>query len=151
MCGVQHKPRGNWRIGEIERYSKRLEHDTRRLPVVRHALINGVRQQATPAEIGGKLFQALADRLGIARSEAHRRIEEAHDLGERQALTGEPVPARLAATAAAERAGLVGNGSNPSRSGVVNASNDKSAKPETASRNASNAATISSRLLIAIP
>jgi hypothetical protein len=34
---------------------ERLEHDLRRLPVARHALINGVRQQATAAEIGGKL------------------------------------------------------------------------------------------------
>jgi uncharacterized protein DUF222 len=87
---------------------ERLEHDSRRLPVARHALLNGVHQQASTAEIGGTLSHALADRLGIARSEAHRRIEEAADLGERRALTGEPLPPRLAATAAAQRAGALG-------------------------------------------
>ncbi|MGC2656326.1 MAG: DUF222 domain-containing protein, partial [Mycobacterium sp.] len=87
---------------------ERLESECRRLPVARHALLNGVREQASAAEIGGKLSQVLADRLGIARSDAHRRIEEAGDLGERRALTGEPLPPRLAATAAAQRAGTLG-------------------------------------------
>jgi hypothetical protein len=94
------------RLGLLER----LEHDCRRLPVARHALINGVRQQAGPAEIGGKLSHVLADRLGITGSEANRRIDDAADLGQRQALTGEPLPARLAATAAAQRRGLLGAG-----------------------------------------
>jgi hypothetical protein len=89
---------------------ERLEHDLRRLPVARHALINGVRQQATAAEIGGKLSHVLADRLGITRSDANRRIEDAADLGQRRALTGEPLPARLAATAAAQRQGVLGEG-----------------------------------------
>ncbi len=91
-------------------FLERLEHDTRRLPVVSHALINGVRQQASPAEIGGKLPHALADRLNITRAEANRRIEDAADLGQRRALTGEPLPPRLAATAAAQRDGLLGAG-----------------------------------------
>ncbi len=89
---------------------ERLEREVRRLPVVRHGLINGVRQGATAAEIGGKLSQVLADRLGIARAEAHRRIEDAADLGERRALTGEPLAPRLAATAAGQRRGALGEG-----------------------------------------
>ena len=76
--------------------------------MARHALINGVRQQATAAEIGGKLAHVVADRLRITRADATRRIEEAEDLGQRQALTGEPVPPRLSATAAAQRAGSIG-------------------------------------------
>jgi hypothetical protein len=92
------------------RLLERLEDDCRRLPVVRHALINGVRQEATAAEIGGKLSHVLADRLNITRAEANRRVEEAADLGERRAFTGEPLPARLAATAAAQRTGTVGEG-----------------------------------------
>ena len=60
---------------------ERLERDTRRLPVARHALIGGVRQQATTAEIGGKLAHVLADRLSISRADAARRIDEAEDLG----------------------------------------------------------------------
>ncbi|HYB37166.1 MAG TPA: DUF222 domain-containing protein [Mycobacterium sp.] len=82
----------------------------RRLPVPRHALIAGVRQQASPAELGGKLAHVLADRLHISRAEANRRIGEAHDLGRRRALTGEPLPPRLSATAAGQRAGAIGAG-----------------------------------------
>jgi Domain of unknown function (DUF222) len=89
---------------------ERLEHETRRLPVPRHALIAGVRQQASPAELGGKLAHVLADRLHISRAEANRRIGEAHDLGRRRALTGEPPPPRLSATAAGQRAGAIGAG-----------------------------------------
>src|SRR5208283_3879175 len=39
-----------------------------------------------------------------------RRIAEAADLGERRALTGEPLAPQLMATAAAQRQGLVGDG-----------------------------------------
>ncbi len=50
----------------------------------------------------------LADRLRITRAEAGRRVAEAQDLGQRRALTGEPLPARLSATAKAQRDGLLG-------------------------------------------
>jgi hypothetical protein len=89
---------------------ERFEQDIRRLPVPGHELINGVRRQANAAEIGGKLSHVLADRLRITRAEATRRIHEAQDLGARQALSGEPLPPRLAATAAGQRAGQVGAG-----------------------------------------
>ncbi|WP_156748045.1 HNH endonuclease signature motif containing protein, partial [Mycobacterium sp. E3198] len=39
-----------------------------------------------------------------------RRVDEAEDLGERRALTGEPLAPKLAATAAAQRQGLIGDG-----------------------------------------
>ncbi|MCV7261217.1 HNH endonuclease signature motif containing protein [Mycobacterium shimoidei] len=87
---------------------ERFEDDTRRLPVPRHELINGLRQQATPAEIGGKLPHVLADRLRITRGDAKRRIEEAQELGTRQSLAGEPLPPHLSATAAGQRAGDIG-------------------------------------------
>lgn len=87
---------------------QRLEDETRRLPVTRHELVNGVRRQATPAEIGGKLPHVLADRLRITRGEAARRIAEAEDLGNRTALTGEPLPPQLPASAAGQRAGAIG-------------------------------------------
>ncbi len=89
---------------------ERLETVTRRLPVAGHALINGLRRQATPAEVGGRLSRVLADRLRISRAEANRRIGEAEDLGERQALNGESLPARLPETAAGQRAGEIGAG-----------------------------------------
>jgi hypothetical protein len=60
---------------------ERLQQDTSdcRWPGTR--LINGVRQQATTAEIGGKLAHVVADRLPMTRADAARRIEEAEDLG----------------------------------------------------------------------
>ncbi|MBO0864272.1 MAG: HNH endonuclease [Mycobacterium sp.] len=89
-------------------FLERFENETRRLPVPRHELINGVRRQATPAEIGGKLAHVLADRLRITRGEAARRIDEAAELGSRQALTGEPLAPQLPATAAGQRAAAIG-------------------------------------------
>jgi hypothetical protein len=92
------------------RLLEQLEKETRRLPVPRHELINQIRRQASPVEIGGKLAHVLADRLLITRAEANRRINEAQDLGQRTALSGEPLPPRLPATAAAQREGTIGAG-----------------------------------------
>jgi Domain of unknown function (DUF222) len=89
---------------------ERLETETRRLPVAGHPLINQLRRQASETELGGKLAHALATRLRITRGEASRRINEADDLGPRQAITGEPLPPRLEATAAAQRDGTIGAG-----------------------------------------
>jgi hypothetical protein len=80
----------------------------RQLPTVEHPLINQLGQQASDTELGGTLSQALADRLRITRAEASRRIHDAADLGERRAITGEPLPPRLEATAAAQRDGQIG-------------------------------------------
>jgi hypothetical protein len=89
---------------------ERLERETRRLPVPGHALINQLSRQASESELGGKLGHALANRLRITRGEAGRRIREAEDLGPRRSITGEPLPPRLEATAAAQRAGEIGAG-----------------------------------------
>ena len=86
----------------------RLEQETRRLRVPGHELINQLAEQATPAELGGKLSHMLADRLRITRGAAARRVAEAADLGPRRALTGEALPPLLTATAAAQRDGKVG-------------------------------------------
>jgi hypothetical protein len=86
----------------------KLEHETRRLVVPCHALINQLSEQSDPTEIGGKLSHALADRLRITRGEAARRVGEAADLGPRRAITGEPLPPLLAGTAAAQRNGEIG-------------------------------------------
>src|ERR1700722_1089458 len=92
------------RVGLLER----LEQAARRLPVARHELIKEAPRRATPSEIGGKLPHILADRLRITRAEATRRIEEADDLGQRCALTGEPLAPQLPATAAVQRGGKIG-------------------------------------------
>lgn len=92
------------------RVLERLEHLVRRLRTPQHTLINQLDLQASEEELGGKLRSALADRLRITKAEAGRRIDEAADLGERRALTGEPLAPQLSATAAAQRQGLVGDG-----------------------------------------
>ncbi len=79
------------------------------LPAVEHPLINQLAEQSDATELGGKLAQALADRLRITRAEASRRIHEAEDLSERRALNGEPLEPVLPATAEAQRTGAIGS------------------------------------------
>ncbi len=88
----------------------RLENVARRLPVPGHQLINQLAGEATRDELGGRLPDAVADRLHITRGDASRRIAEAADLGPRRALTGEPLPPLLTGTAAAQRDGTIGAG-----------------------------------------
>ncbi|OBK98402.1 hypothetical protein A5645_03410 [Mycobacterium asiaticum] len=89
---------------------ERLERVSRRLRVPQHVLINELGAQASTEELGGTLSCALADRLRITKAEASRRIGEAEDLGERRALTGQPLAPTLSATARAQRQGLIGDG-----------------------------------------
>ena len=63
---------------------ERLERVARRLRVPGHALINQLAEQANEEELGGKLRDALANRLRISPAEAGRRVAEADDLGPRQ-------------------------------------------------------------------
>src|SRR6201993_1115873 len=89
---------------------ERLERVARRLRAPQHALINQVGAQAAEQELGGTVRSALADRLRITKAEAGRRIDEAEDLGQRRALTGESLAPQLSATATAQRQGLIGDG-----------------------------------------
>jgi hypothetical protein len=92
------------------RVLERWEQMRRWQPAVEYALINQLAAQADSTELGGKLPAALANRLRISRAEASRRIHQAADLGERQALNGEPLPPVLPATAEAQRNGAIGAG-----------------------------------------
>lgn len=87
---------------------RRIETVARRLPVPGHDLINQLGREASTIELGGSLRTALTEQLHIRRADARRRIAEAEDLGRRRALTGEPLPALLEGTAAAQRAGAIG-------------------------------------------
>jgi hypothetical protein len=89
---------------------ERLERAARRLRAPQHALINQLDAQAGEEELGGQLRSALADRLRITTAEAGRRINEAADLGQRRALSGESLAPQLPATATAQRQGLIGDG-----------------------------------------
>ncbi|MEE6135064.1 HNH endonuclease signature motif containing protein [Mycobacterium sp. 050128] len=92
------------RLALLARYEK----VRRRLSVGEHPLINELAHEATPAELGGKLCHAIADWTLISRADAARRVREAADLGPRRAITGEPLAAVLASTAAAQREGQLG-------------------------------------------
>lgn len=88
-----------------------LEHcetTRRQLPSIEQSLINQIAEQSTEEELGGRLPAALASRLRITRAEAGRRVGEAAELGQRLALTGEPLAPQLSATAAAQRDGHIG-------------------------------------------
>ena len=64
--------------------------------------------ETTPKELGAKSWKdVLRIRWRISATEANRRLAEAADLGPRRALTGEPLAPVLAATAAAQAAGLI--------------------------------------------
>jgi hypothetical protein len=95
---------------ERMRALERLERATRRLRAPGHGLINELGAEAGEEELGGTLRSVLADRLRITKAEAGRRIADAEDLGERRALTGEPLAPLLSHTAAAQRDGLIGDG-----------------------------------------
>ncbi|WP_374022191.1 HNH endonuclease signature motif containing protein [Mycobacterium sp. HNNTM2301] len=92
------------------RVLERVERVARRLRAPQHALINQLGAQASAEELGGSLRVGLADRLRITKAEAARRVGEAAELGERRALSGEPLAPLLSATAAGQRAGLIGEG-----------------------------------------
>ncbi len=95
---------------ELLRALERLERVARRSRAPQHAVINQLGAQASEQELGGTLRSALADRLRITKADAGRRIAEAEDLGERRALTGEPLTPRLSHTAGAQRDGIIGDG-----------------------------------------
>ena len=80
----------------------------RRLPAVEHQLVSEL-AHAPGEELGGRPAHVLADRLRIYRRDAARRIEQAADFGARTTLAGLPLPPRLEATAAGQRAGLIGD------------------------------------------
>src|SRR5271155_1912419 len=89
---------------------QRCERIRRWLPAIEHPVINQISAHTDPAELGGTLAAALANRLRITRADAFRRIHDAADLGQRPALTGDPLAPVLPATAAAQRNGAIGAG-----------------------------------------
>jgi len=88
---------------------ERLEVDRRRQPAIEHQILDQLRSQTTPAEVGGKNWSdVLTQRLRLSGPEARRRLAEAEDLGPRRAFTGEPLEPRLPQTAQRQAAGEIG-------------------------------------------
>lgn len=80
----------------------------RQARVAEPELINHLKARCSDTELGGRLHTVIADRLHITPAESTRRIHDAAELGPRWALTGEPLPPVLAATAAARRKAGIG-------------------------------------------
>jgi hypothetical protein len=94
---------------EVVAVMSRLEAVTRRRPVVEHRLISQLVRNGSAVELGAKNFAGVLETaLRISRKDARRRLDEAQDLGERIALSGEPLAPRLPHTAAAQAAGDIG-------------------------------------------
>ena len=73
-----------------------------------HHILVAAQAQATAREIGAKNWaEVLRIRLHIDTTEANRRVRDAEHLGPRTGLTGEPLPPRWEAAAAAQAAGAI--------------------------------------------
>ena len=78
------------------------------LPALRHRMLARLQVEATPPQMGAKNWKdVLATRWRISGAEAGRRLADAALLGPRRALTGQPLAPVLAATAAAQAAGVI--------------------------------------------
>jgi Domain of unknown function (DUF222)/HNH endonuclease len=85
---------------------ERLETVRRQQTVASHDIIAGLANEDR-ANIGGPVHKVVADWLRISCAEARRRLRDAQQLAPRVSLTGQPLPPRLPATAAAWRAGAL--------------------------------------------
>ena len=87
----------------------RLEARRRRQPVIEHTILSRLVAETSPAELGAKSWgEVLSRRLRISVDEARRRVQDAADLGPRQALSGQPLAPHWPTTAAAQAHGQVG-------------------------------------------
>ncbi len=78
------------------------------LPSVSQRLLARLQAEATPQQLGAKSWKdVLTVRWRISAAEANRRLNEAAVLAPRRTITGEPLPAALPATAAAQDLGLI--------------------------------------------
>ena len=81
---------------------------TCQLPSVSQRLLARLQAEATPQQLGAKSWKdVLTVRWRISSAEANRRLGEAAVLAPRRTITGEPLPAVLPATAAAQALGLI--------------------------------------------
>jgi hypothetical protein len=85
---------------------ERLETFRRQQAVAGHDIIAGLANEDR-ADIGGPVHKVVADWLRITCGEARRRLRDAQQLASRVSLTGQALPPRLPATAAAWRSGAL--------------------------------------------
>ena len=93
---------------EVVQVLAQLETVSRRQPVVAHRLIGKLVRDGSARDLSAKsVTEVLTTALRISPAEAKRRLKDAAELGERTALTGEPLPPLLPATAAGQAAGQI--------------------------------------------
>jgi len=93
---------------EVVEFLDELETLSCELPTQWHRGLARLQIETTAKEMGAKSWnEVLRIRWRISTAEAGRRLAEAAVLGPRQALTGQPLAPVLAATAAAQGAGLI--------------------------------------------
>ena len=80
-----------------------LETAKRRLSAVSHTVALAAAKSDAPTV----MVKAIADQIRVTPAEARRRVRDAEQLAPRTALSGEPLPAELAATAQAWHAGAL--------------------------------------------
>ncbi|MEE6165787.1 MULTISPECIES: HNH endonuclease signature motif containing protein [unclassified Mycolicibacterium] len=103
---VRDLPFGSLSPAELLEVCSGIQDAHNLLPTAEHAAITALADQSTPARIGAKSWpDALRTRLRISQKEARRRFRDAINLGPRHTLTGQPLPPRRAATAAAQAGG----------------------------------------------
>lgn len=85
---------------------ERMETARRRQIALSHDVIGALARE-DPADIGGPVYQVVADWLRISYTEARRRIRDAQQLSPRLTLTGQQLPPELPATAVAWRDGAL--------------------------------------------
>ena len=87
----------------------RRELQARRQPSIDHRLLNRLVSDGAPLELGAtSMHKVLSHRLKISARDAHRRLDEAADLGPRRTLTGQPLEPKLPTVAAAQARGEIG-------------------------------------------
>jgi hypothetical protein len=94
---------------ELLAVHSRLEAVSWKQPAITQKLIGRLAAETSPVELGGKsLADVLATRLRISTGEARRRIKLSESLGQRTAMTGEPLAPKLPHVAEAQADGLLG-------------------------------------------
>jgi hypothetical protein len=93
---------------EVVQVLARLETVSRRQPVVEHRLVGTLVRDGSARDLGAKsVTEVLTTALRISPADANRRIKDAAELGQRTALTGEPLPPLLPHVAAGQAAGRI--------------------------------------------
>ncbi|MBX7456618.1 13E12 repeat family protein, partial [Mycolicibacterium sp. 3033] len=80
----------------------------RSVPALEHQILARLTTETEPRRLGEASWKkVLTTALRVSERDAKRRLADAAALGPRQALTGEPLPPRWEATAAAQAAGAL--------------------------------------------